>query len=158
MSEADDVITRLYTAFSKRDHEGMAACYADDATFSDPVFRGLKGIQVKGMWRMLCERGEDLKIELRDVKIDGDKATAHWEADYTFSKTKRKVHNVIDARFTLKDGKIVAHEDSFDLWKWTSMALGAKGMLLGWSPVVKNAVRAEAMKGLELFMKRKRMS
>lgn len=153
----DDVVTRLYTAFARRDHVGMAACYTDDATFSDPVFRGLKGSQVKAMWRMLCERGTDLVIEFRDVKVDGDHASAHWEARYTFSTTGRKVHNVIDARFTLRNGLIHAHEDVFHLWRWTRMALGPTGALLGWSPMVQNKLRTEAMKGLELFMKRKRI-
>ena len=42
------------------------------------------------------------------------KGSAHWEADYTFSATKRKVHNVVDARFELRDGLIVKHTDVFD--------------------------------------------
>ena len=36
---------------------------------------------------------------------------AHWEADYTFSSTGRKVHNVIDATFEFEGGLIRAHRD-----------------------------------------------
>jgi len=146
------LVTRFYEAFSRRDAEGMVDCYADDVRFSDPVFTDLKGDRAKGMWRMLCELGKDLKVEFRDVTADGDKGIAHWEADYTFSLTGRSVHNVIDATFVFKDGKIVEHADRFDLWRWAGMALGAKGKLLGWAPFVQNAIRKNAGKGLDAFM------
>lgn len=152
-----ELIDQFYKSFAAKDAAGMAACYAPDATFSDPVFRGLTGAQVPAMWRMLCERGADLQVVHSDVKSDGATGSAHWEATYTFSQTGRKVHNVIDARFTFKDGKIAAHEDSFNFWRWTRMALGVPGVLLGWSPIVQNKVRDQAMKGLGLFMKRHRL-
>ena len=39
-------------------------------------------------------------------------------ATYTFSATGRTVVNRIRARFDFRDGKIVRHVDSFDLWRW----------------------------------------
>lgn len=103
---------------------------------------------------MLCERGKDLRIEFRDVDADGSSGHAHWEAWYTFSATKRPVHNIIDARFEFRDGKIVRHRDSFDFPAWASQALGPMGMLLGWSSFLKNRVRAKAAAGLGAFMAR----
>ena len=47
-----ELITRFYTALSRLDGAAMAACYADDATFSDPVFPGLKNGEPGKMWRM----------------------------------------------------------------------------------------------------------
>jgi hypothetical protein len=82
--------------------------------------------------------------------------SAHWEARYLFSATGRKVHNIIDARFELRDGKIVRHADSFDLWRWSGMALGAKGKLLGWAPPIKNAIHRTAIRGLEAFEAKQR--
>jgi hypothetical protein len=35
------------------------------------------------------------------------------------------------------------------------MALGTPGLVLGWSPVIGNAVRKEAAKGLAAFRRRK---
>jgi len=148
-----ELITKFYEAFSRRDAEGMVACYADDVVFSDPVFTELRGIEAKNMWRMLCERGTDLKVVFRDVTSDGKKGSAHWDADYSFSLTGRQVHNVIDATFEFADGKIVRHKDVFDLWRWAGMALGAKGKLLGWAPPVQNAIRKQGMKGLSGWTK-----
>ena len=65
--------------------------------------------------------------------------------------TGNTVVNDIQARFVLRDGKICEHHDSFDLWKWSRQALGFKGLLLGWTPLVSNAVRAQALKGLRAF-------
>jgi len=146
------LIDRFYEAFARRDHATMAACYAPDATFSDEVFKDLRGPEVPGMWRMLCVRGTDLTLEHSEVVAEGDRGSAHWEADYTFSATGRPVHNSIDASFTFRDGLIAVHTDRFDLWKWARQALGPAGVLLGWSPPIQNKVRAEARKNLTEFM------
>ena len=146
------LIRTFYTAFAARDANGMAACYHPAVRFSDEVFTDLEGARASGMWRMLCERGKDLKIEFRDVEADEATGRAHWEAWYTFSATRRHVHNKIDAHFEFKDGKIIRHRDSFSFWAWASQALGPMGMLLGWSAVVKNRVRAQAAKNLAAFL------
>jgi len=51
----------------------------------------------------------------------------------------------------LRDGKSCEHHAHFDLWRGSRQALGTKGLLLGWTPLVKNAVRAQALKGLKAF-------
>jgi hypothetical protein len=38
------------------------------------------------------------------------------------------------------------------MWAWTRQALGAPGLLLGWTPFLQKKVQAEARKGLEAFM------
>jgi ketosteroid isomerase-like protein len=143
-----EVISRLYQAFAARDHESMAGCYAADARFSDPVFTDLRGPEVAAMWRMLCRRATDLKIEFRDVQASGDSGSAHWEAWYTYTATGRPVHNVIDATFMFRDGLIATHRDDFDLYRWTRQALGPKGLLLGWTPLLQQAIRRRAKQAL----------
>jgi len=58
------------------------------------------------MWRMLTDRGGDLEVRLLEHEIQGDHGTAHWEADYTFTQTGRKVHNDVRGTFALRDGLI----------------------------------------------------
>lgn len=146
---SERVITSFYEAFARRDAEGMIGSYSDDVRFSDPVFPDLRGERAKDMWRMLCELGTDLEITFRDVRIAGDRGSAHWEAFYTFSATKKRVHNVIEASFLLSNGKIIEHTDSFDLWRWSGMALGLPGKLFGWSSLLQNTIRRNAGKSLE---------
>jgi ketosteroid isomerase-like protein len=151
MTTNQELITKFYTAFQQRDHAGMIACYHPEIHFSDPVFTDLHGNQAKAMWHMLCERGQDLQVVFRDLWADERNGRAHWEVTYTFS-TGRKVHNVIDAAFEFQDGLIIRHQDSFDLWRWTRMALGPMGLFLGWSSVVQNRVRETAVKSLNAFI------
>ncbi len=151
MTDNKTLITNFYTAFQQRDYGAMTACYRPDIHFSDAVFTDLQGKQVGAMWHMLCERGQDLQISFTNIQADGTQGQAHWEATYTFS-TSRKVHNIIEAAFTFQDGRIIQHQDSFDLWRWTRMALGPTGTLLGWSPMVQNKVRATAVKSLNAFI------
>lgn len=150
-----ELIRRFYTSFGNRDARAMAACYHPDIKFSDEVFIDLEGERATGMWRMLCERGKDLKIEFRDIEADDTVGRAHWEAWYTFSGTGRKVHNKIDARFEFRAGKIVRHRDSFDFRAWASQALGPVGMLLGWTGFLKSRVRSQAAKNLNGFLRKR---
>ena len=147
-----ELIHRFYTAFGQRDHETMAACYRDDAVFGDPVFQHLEGAEIGAMWRMLCLRGTDLEITFDGVEADDSTGRANWQAIYTFGATQRKVHNRIAASFTLEDGGIRRHTDVFDLYRWTRMALGVPGYLLGWTPLLQNKVRRQAGGSLKKFI------
>lgn len=147
-----ELIHRFYTAFGRRDAETMAACYRADAEFSDPAFPRLEGAEIGAMWRMLCQRGKDLEITFSGVEADGAQGRADWQAIYTFGATGRKVHNRISARFGFEDGAIRRHVDDFDFYRWTRMALGAPGYLLGWSRFLQDKVRRQAGGSLEEFM------
>lgn len=153
-TDPERLVDAFYAAFARRDGAAMQACYAADARFSDPVFSGLAGPEVGAMWRMLCERASDLRLEWRDVRETAPgRVQAHWEAWYTFGATGRRVHNVIDAVFVVRDGRIAEHVDRFDFWRWARQALGPAGWLLGWTPMLHNKVRAQAARGLAAWQK-----
>jgi ketosteroid isomerase-like protein len=143
------VIRDLYDALDRHDGATMAAQYAPDARFKDPAFGELTGEEAGDMWRMLCSRAQDLKVELPEHDATGDAGTAHWIATYTF-RTGNHVVNDIHARFRFRDGKIVDHEDSFSFHKWARQALGPAGWVLG-LPVVSGLVRSKARGDLEEF-------
>ena len=146
------LIRRFYEAFEKKDHEKMQASYHPEASFSDPVFPDLSADEVKAMWKMLTTSAKDLKVNFRDVQADDRQGSCRWEADYTFTGTGRKVHNKISAEFEFSEGKIIRHKDHFDFWRWSRMALGRPGLLLGWSPYLLNAVRKKVRRRLLRYM------
>ncbi|WP_116828964.1 nuclear transport factor 2 family protein [Pseudomonas syringae] len=150
------LITRFYEAFAQLDAEAMSACYTDDVLFSDPAFGELRGAQVGNMWRMLTSRAKNFSVVFDQVRADDQTGSAHWVATYLFSQTGRTVVNDIQARFVFRDGRICEHRDHFDMWRWSRQALGLKGLLLGWTPLVRNAVRAQALKGLKTFSESRR--
>lgn len=149
------IIENFYTAFQQGDADAMAACYHPDVEFEDPAFRKLKGAEVSSMWRMLLERGKgEIEISFYEVEADDNTGAATWEAIYFFSKTKRKVHNIIQASFEFQDGKIIKHTDVFSFWRWSRMALGPIGLLLGWTPFLQNKVSKTSRGLLAVYMKK----
>lgn len=158
MTEHKQLIESFYQAFQKRDHAAMAACYHPEVVFNDPVFTNLVGWRAGAMWRMLCERGKDLRVTYSEVTASETMGSAKWEAHYTFSATGKSVHNKISARFEFAGGKIKRHTDDFDLRSWMGMALGIQGKLLGWLPPMQSAVKGKAMKGLEQYISKHNLS
>ena len=150
MSRNRITMDRFFTAFQARDARTMAQCYHEDAHFQDPVF-DVRGQDVRKMWAMLCTGAQDLDVQVLETGVEGDRGTARWDAVYSFSRNGRKVHNKIESRFTFRDGLIIEQKDDFNLWRWSAMALGPTGWLLGWSPVVRRRIRSDARRRLEQF-------
>jgi len=145
-------IRRLYEALDKHDGETMAACYADDATFSDPAFPDLRGSQPGDMWRMLTSRATDLSCEL--TECDASEASGHaaWIANYTFGDTGRKVVNRVRSELEFDDvGLISRQRDEFSFWTWSRQALGLPGTILGWTPLLRAKVQSNAAAQLARF-------
>jgi len=149
-----ELIERFYAAFARRDGDAMAACYAPDARFSDPVFPDLRGAEPGAMWRMLTGRSTDLTVELLEHDADDETGTARWLAHYTFTQTGRPVENDVRATFGFEGGLIADHRDEFDFHRWARQALGPAGLLLGGTPLLRSAVRRRSRAALDEFMAR----
>lgn len=148
------VLGRFYQAFSQRDPGTMGACYHAGARFSDPVFPRLDAAQVKAMWGMLLSAATDLQVDFRVLQEDAAGGKVRWNARYSYGPKGRRVYNVVTSTFQIKDGLIVGQQDCFDLWRWTRQALGLRGVLLGWSPLMHGQVRALAAKRLAKAMRK----
>ena len=137
----EELIQRFYAAFDRRDGDTMAACYVPDAHFSDPIFTDLHGDQPGQMWRMLTSQAQELRVELLSQTATVVTGTAQWRAHYVFSQTGRNVVNDVRAAFHFRDGLIADHVDDFSFWRWSRQALGPPGVLIGWTPFLRNPVR-----------------
>lgn len=157
MNKNQQLIERFYTAFSNQDGQTMADCYHQQAQFNDPVFGILDRTSTVAMWTMLLERSKgNLKIEYLNSNATDDKGTVTWVATYNFSKTQRKVVNVIQASFEFKDGLIYRHTDTFNLWKWSKQAFGIKGLLFGWTSFMQDKIRKQAKTALTEYQSKKK--
>ncbi|TDW51407.1 SnoaL-like protein [Flavobacterium sp. 270] len=152
MNANEALITKFYTAFANSDAQTMSECYHPKIHFIDPAFGLLKEEQVSKMWRMLILRSKgNIKIEFSNIKADETTGSANWVATYNFSKTNRNVINKIAAEFVFKDGLIIKHTDSFDVWKWSKQAFGPAGYLLGWTGFFQKKIQKQALLSLEKF-------
>lgn len=152
MNQNQEIITKFYKAFQQRDWETMQSCYHPDARFSDAAFPNLNSNEVKAMWHMLCQNAQNFSLQYSEVKTNGNQVNCRWDARYTFSRSGRNVHNIIHAYFDFEDGLIIKHTDAFNFWRWSRMALGFSGLLLGWTPFLKGKVQATARKSLLKFI------
>ncbi|MEX0720337.1 MAG: nuclear transport factor 2 family protein [Balneolaceae bacterium] len=152
MNKNKQLIIRFYTAFQQLDFETMNSCYHEEAQFQDPVFNLDSKKEIAGMWKMLCTNAKNFDLTFSEVTAEKYDGSACWEASYEFSRTRRKVANKIEAKFYFMDGKIIEHADSFSFWRWSRMALGFPGYLLGWSPFLKKKIQGQAKKNLYAFI------
>ena len=126
------LLRRLFTALDVHDHPTMAGCYAPAASFRDIAFDLEGKPKIHGMWQMICE-SSDLRATFEVVQADDVEGRVALVDHYTFSDTKFKVRNVIDARFRFENGLIVQHRDYCDEKAWAAMAFhgGLRGFLAG---------------------------
>ncbi len=146
------LIDTFYSAFQKLDYQTMNACYHDNAEFEDALFT-LRDNEIKAMWHFLCSRAQGFSLSF-ELQVNQDKVQAHWEPIYNFSKTGRRVHNVIDAHFEFAEGKIIKHRDSFDFARWSRQALGWPAVFLGQTKWFRQKVQAQAAADLKRFMEK----
>ena len=151
-------LEKFYSAFARLDSDTMATCYAPDAAFDDEAFSLRGHREVTGMWHMLCDatkvKGMDVwKLTYSGLEAGASTGKSHWDAYYRFSATGRMVHNSIDGAFEFNEqGLITRHRDRFDFWSWSRQALGAPGLLLGWTPFLRAKVRAGAAANLQKYL------
>lgn len=144
-------LNTFYSAFQQRDAQIMSGYYHETAIFSDPVFPELRGEQIGRMWHMLCRNAQDFALQFEIQSADEQSGAVEWQATYRFSQTGRMVENHIRAEFEFSDGKIISHRDTFDFWRWSRMALGMPGLLLGWTPFLQKKVQQQAAAALRRF-------
>ncbi len=145
-AETRAALTRLYDSFARRDGAAMAALYAPDATFEDPVFR-LRGEDIGRMWIALTRRAKDFSISYTIAQAASDSGTVEWTARYLFGG-RHPVVNVVLSEIAFENGRIVRQVDRFDFPRWAAQALGTPGRLLGRFEWFRRAVSRKAMRGI----------
>ncbi|QXP62415.1 MULTISPECIES: nuclear transport factor 2 family protein [unclassified Polaribacter] len=153
--ENKEIIKKFYTSFSNGNVTGMLECYHKDVVFKDAVFGRLEGDRAFKMWEMLLSnKKQDTTINFSNIEATAENGKANWVAEYLYGDKKRKVVNRVSADFRFKDGKIIQHFDTFDLWSWTKQAMGLPGYLLGWSSFMRNKIQQTTNNRLDVFIKK----
>jgi ketosteroid isomerase-like protein len=147
-AETQAALTRFYEAFARRDGEAMAAMYAADATFEDPVFR-LRGPDIGKMWIALTRNAKDFSVAFTVAKAGPGSGVVEWTARYLFGG-KRPVVNVIVSEIEMQGGLIVRQKDAFDFPRWAAQALGLPGLLFGRFEFLRRSVSKSAAARLGL--------
>lgn len=148
------VIRKLYQSFQNHDGEAMASVYHRDASFEDPAFGKLKGKEIGDMWKLLLELSQgQIAIRYSQVDVHNGLGKAHWDADYRFSLTGFLIDNHIESSFSFKDGLIYTQTDEFDFHRWSALAIGLPGQLLGGTPFLKTYFQTQVRQRLAQWSK-----
>lgn len=146
------LLTTLFQCLNTHDHQGMADCYHDHATFRDIAFTLNGKRQIHAMWDMACsvnKAGVKSDIVENVQELTANDSTGHVVVidDYTFRDTMRKVHNKITSTIEFRDGKIIKQTDDCDPVCWARQAIGGiRGFLAGRVSFIR---RGKAMKKLK---------
>ena len=154
MLSANDIVIKFYEAFKSKDYKTMQSLYAINALFGDEVFMNLSGFETGKMWEMLLKSAKDLEVSYKILSTSRNKAKVKWEAAYTFTKTGRKVHNVVISRFEIEDGKIVTQKDKFNFGKWSRQSLGFFPWLISFTGITRKKVQEAAEISLNDFIRK----
>src|SRR5262245_7902070 len=118
----NSLIERLYSALNRHDHETMASCYQDSATFRDIAFDLSGRTQIHAMWHMICVT--DIRASFVVLNSTATSALVKLTDEYTFTDTGRRVRNEIHSQFQFVGGLIAEHVDDCDPHLWAAMAFG----------------------------------
>lgn len=123
----EQIAKNFYDAFVNGRTEELRAFYAPDVKFQDMVFKYNDRDGVMHMWKSILKPEPGKKFTYTFDRMEGDVAVGRWVADYKVFG--RPVHNELESRLTIRDGKIVEHRDSSSWSKWARQAfpLGAFG-------------------------------
>ncbi|GGA88332.1 nuclear transport factor 2 family protein [Puia dinghuensis] len=158
MNAEQQLITTFYANFQQGNWRGMLDCYHEEVFFYDPVFGNLEGSKVRAMWEMLLSNAKGMTLDFSNVSGGDGYGSCEWTATYTFPPTGRKVINKGQAYFFIGEGKIAEHHDDFNLWRWSTQALGLQGLLFGWTSTLRNGIRNKARRNLDKFIAAKTTS
>jgi hypothetical protein len=128
-----ELLETFYKSLRNNEHQKIANCYHQDATFTDIAFNIEGRKHIHAMWHMICQA----KVELKkyDVESANERTgSASWVAGYMFDDngTKRKVHNELKSSFEFKDGLIIKQTDDCNVRNWATQALGPVKGLAAW--------------------------
>lgn len=151
MNTNERLLNDLFGYLNAHDHNSMATCYSEAASFQDIAFRLTNKQQIHAMWHMICSESEngrksDIVATVKEMVIDDTSGRVVVIDDYTFRDTGRKVRNQIVSDFAFRDGKITSQHDKCDPVSWGRQAFGGvKGFVVGHVDFIR---RGKAMKKL----------
>jgi hypothetical protein len=145
-AETRGALLAFYGAFARRDGAAMAAMYAGNARFEDPVFL-LHGADVGKMWRALTGRAKEFSVAYEVDQAAAGRGTVTWTARYRYGS--RPVVNLVRSEIVFDGSGLIARQkDDFDFPKWAAQALGPPGALFGRYAWFRRIVSRKAAAGI----------
>ena len=123
MTQAEniDLIRRFCDAWSTADVPNILGFFADDAVYHNMPVQPVQGKDaIKGLIEQFMTPFERAEFEITHIVADGDIVLT--ERIDRFFGADKQIELPVMGTFEIKDGKIAAWRDYFDLAVWTRQA------------------------------------
>ena len=123
MSDATQTVRDFCAAWEARDQQRILDAFAEDGVYHNMPMPPAKGKDaIKGLLAMILTPASDVKFEIKHIAANGDAVLT--ERVDTFRIGERDVTLPVMGVFEVRDGKISAWRDYFDLATWTKQTSG----------------------------------
>jgi len=153
-----ELLASLFEFLNAHEHERMADCYHQHASFKDIAFSLHGRDRIHAMWEMFCTDNEhgksDISVTVEELEANDSTGWARIVDNYTIRDSKRvpkpRVRNPITSSFEFRDGLILVQKDDCDRVTWAKQAFGGvEGFVMGHCGIIR---RCGAMSKLKRFI------
>jgi limonene-1,2-epoxide hydrolase len=117
VSKNEDLIRRFCAAWSRRDIDELLGFFAEDAVYHNIPIEPVSGRDgIRNMLQLFIPVSQEISFEVRNVASSGD--VVFTERVDRFAMGERTVELPVAGVFEIRDGKIAAWRDYFDLGTW----------------------------------------
>lgn len=121
MTDAKQIVRDFCTTWESLDKKRILDAFTEDAVYHNMPLPPAKGKDaIAGVLNMILGQATSAKFEIKHIVADGD--TVLTERIDTFMMGGKKIALDVMGVFELRDGKIAAWRDYFDLASWTKQA------------------------------------
>ena len=121
MTDATTIVRDFCAAWESRDQGLILASFTDDAIYHNIPMAPVQGKEaIKGLLAIILGPASAVSFEIKHIVADGDVVLT--ERLDTFKMGDKAVALPVMGTFELRDGKIAAWRDYFDLATWTKQA------------------------------------
>lgn len=122
MIDAKQTVRDFCAAWERRDKEAILDAFTADAVYHNmPMAPATGKAQISALLDFILPQGVNgIQFEIKSIAADGD--TVLTERVDTFTTGDRKITLDVMGVFELRDGKIAAWRDYFDLAQWTKQS------------------------------------
>jgi limonene-1,2-epoxide hydrolase len=122
MADAKQVVLDFCKAWERLDRQAILDAFTDDAVYHNMPMAPATGKEAIGqlLTMILSQAADGVRFEIRNIVADGDVVLT--ERVDTFTLGEKKIKLDVMGTFELRDGKIAAWRDYFDLAQWTKQA------------------------------------
>jgi len=123
MGDAIQTVREFCAAWEARDEQRILDAFTDDGVYHNmPMAPATGKDAIKGLLAMILAPASDVKFEIKHIAANGDVVLT--ERVDTFVIGGKTVTLPVMGAFEVRDGKIAAWRDYFDLATWTKQTSG----------------------------------